>query len=1148
MSDPQSLIMTPGVEFSANSDIFQPLPNDAMVDPHSAAWVGDLLQANAAVPANVNIEQYSPPIFIVGANQPTVQILAAPRPSDPTFASWGAGPLGAQLSAVPLPSDFKPSAGTDHEAIIFQPSTGKYWEVWLAAKTGAMTTDSAGNVVPQWQAGWGGYISNLATNSGSFNGGFGTAASGLPLLAGLMTIAEQQAGVINHSIHISIPQALANVFVGAAMRTDGGSIDPNAIPEGATFRLPADLNLDSMVMDPYTRMIAKAVQKYGMVVSDTNGSGVDFYAENPDGRYAVDPYYGPTGILHTTSTDPNNSTNWGAASALLAAFPWNKLEAVTTDTSGLAVHGPTTTIESSGSTSLVQVGNNFYLNSSSYGFGPELKYGGAVFVAGQLGAWAPIGAERTATGYEVALKVTGADQYTFWNTDSNGNYTSNITGVVSGANPVVEFLESSFHQDLNGDGVTGIPGISLPPGATVIEAFGSTNLTEVNNNFYVYSNTTGSGPELKISGAPVVAGQMGGWTPIGAEQTATGYEVAWKVAGTDQYSVWNTDSNGNYVSNIGSSVMSGTSPTLESLENSFHQDLNGDGVIGIPVATVIEAFGSTNLTEVNGSFYLYSNTTGSGPELKYGGAVFVAGQLGGWTPIGTEQTATGYEVALKVTGADQYTVWNTDANGNYVSNAIGAVSGTSSALEFFENSFHQDLNGDGVIGIPGAKVIESFGSTSLVEVGYNFFLNSNSSGSGPELKLGGAAVVAGQLGGWTPIGAEQTATGYEVAWKVPGADQYSVWNTDSNGNYVSNIGSSVMSGTSSTLESLEATFYQDLNGDGVIDLPTTVIDATGNNVVTLNPLHQAAVIEAGATLELAGADSGSVTFKGSTGTLMLDHSSTFTGEIFGLTGNGNLSSSDQIDLKDIAFAAGTTTTSFTGNSTGGTLTIHDAQNHTANILLAGNFTTSTFSLADDGHGGTIVVDPPVKQDLASGTLSFSDPEFTSTQMVSVSPHNGGSGYIGNFTVDAANTANGQDTVGWHFNLDSSSISHVVAQSYDVTVADDHASSTNGTASQTVSVTVGGPDNNSFIFHPGIGADIIANVKSTDTIELNGFSSVANATQLATLLNDAQTGQSKSLFQPANDGHDTVINLGNHDSITLAHVQLADLRASNFIIN
>ena len=36
---------------------------------------------------------------------------------------------------------------------------------------------------------------------------------------------------------------------------------------------------------------------------------------------------------------------------------------------------------------------------------------------------------------------------------------------------------------------------------------------------------------------------------------------------------------------------------------------------------------------------------------------------------------------------------------------------------------------------------------------------------------------------WSYIGAEQTASGYQVALRMPGADQYTVWNTDSNGNY-----------------------------------------------------------------------------------------------------------------------------------------------------------------------------------------------------------------------------------------------------------------------------------------------------------------------------------------------------------------------------
>ena len=40
------------------------------------------------------------------------------------------------------------------------------------------------------------------------------------------------------------------------------------------------------------------------------------------------------------------------------------------------------------------------------------------------------------------------------------------------------------------------------------------------------------------------------------------------------------------------------------------------------------------------------------------------------------------------------------------------------------------------------------------------------------MKQGGAAVVAGQFGAWTPVGVEQAATGFEVAWKIPGTDQY----------------------------------------------------------------------------------------------------------------------------------------------------------------------------------------------------------------------------------------------------------------------------------------------------------------------------------------------------------------------------------------
>ena len=69
--------------------------------------------------------------------------------------------------------------------------------------------------------------------------------------------------------------------------------------------------------------------------------------------------------------------------------------------------------------------------------------------------------------------------------------------------------------------------------ATVIESAGATSLTEIGNHFYLY-DSTGAGPSLKLQGADYVPGQFGAAVvPIGAEATASGYEVAWKVMGTD---------------------------------------------------------------------------------------------------------------------------------------------------------------------------------------------------------------------------------------------------------------------------------------------------------------------------------------------------------------------------------------------------------------------------------------------------------------------------------------------------------------------------------------------------------------------------------------------------------------------------------------
>ena len=134
-----------------------------------------------------------------------------------------------------------------------------------------------------------------------------------------------------------------------------------------------------------------------------------------------------------------------------------------------------------------------------------------------------------------------------------------------------------------------------------------------------------------------------------------------------------------------------------------------------------------------------------------------------------------------------------------------------------------------------------------------------------------------------------------------------------------------------------------------------VNDGTGfgpwSNSFTVSDPPQVQTMQAGETLEVAFPFSGSVTFAGASGTLVLDDSASFTGTVAGMTG------SDSIDFADIDPTKVQQPT-FNGNSSGGTLNVTDGT-HSANIALLGNYLASTFTASSDGHGGTAVTDPAI---------------------------------------------------------------------------------------------------------------------------------------------------------------------------------------------
>ena len=102
------------------------LSASASVDPNSAAIVSALSaletseQTSKKGPA-INTTSWSVPIYTVPASQATVRVTLVNATSAALQSAW---------SAVPLPSNAQPAAGTDEHLVVWQPSTNRMWEFW----------------------------------------------------------------------------------------------------------------------------------------------------------------------------------------------------------------------------------------------------------------------------------------------------------------------------------------------------------------------------------------------------------------------------------------------------------------------------------------------------------------------------------------------------------------------------------------------------------------------------------------------------------------------------------------------------------------------------------------------------------------------------------------------------------------------------------------------------------------------------------------------------------------------------------------------------------------------------------------------------------------------------------------------------------
>lgn len=277
------------------------LSPDAPLSPRSSQYAAQLLSQVKEYGGWINTYSYSVPVYTVPREQARVPVTldtSGPGSADELAQAFKQG--------VPLPPGAKAATGTDQHMVVWQPSTNTLWEFWHARRIDGI-----------WHARWGGKMTNVSSSPGYFSDphDWGATATSLPLLGGLIGIRELQSGHIDHALALALPHTAAGVVAFPAQRSDGDERASGAIPEGTRFRLNARLDIAALHLPPVVRILAEAVQRYGMIVRDHAGA-VALFGQDPT-PLGKNPYYGAHGLFDGLSP-----------ATIMRDFPWKYVQAV----------------------------------------------------------------------------------------------------------------------------------------------------------------------------------------------------------------------------------------------------------------------------------------------------------------------------------------------------------------------------------------------------------------------------------------------------------------------------------------------------------------------------------------------------------------------------------------------------------------------------------------------------------------------------------------------------------------------------------------------------------------------------------------------------------------------------------------------------
>jgi hypothetical protein len=270
-------------KFFAESSFWnQPIAVDAEIDPRSPKWINMLEQEPSGENFGLSFKSWTIPVYEADENTPLYQVKYhyLSKEEKRTWVTvkererFGHGP---GFNPVPIPDNAMPDPQKDAHFVVVDWKRMLAWDMWGLAKlpdgsweskTGMLIRLDGDGVYDGYQLG---YVDGESVH---FHGP--SRAAGVPAFAGLVMYDEVMAGEIRHKLSCASRYVAFRQFVYPASWTDG--FVEGGIPEGAVIRLDPNLDLSAFNLTKEETVIARALQKYGMVVVDV-AQGQPIYIE-----------------------------------------------------------------------------------------------------------------------------------------------------------------------------------------------------------------------------------------------------------------------------------------------------------------------------------------------------------------------------------------------------------------------------------------------------------------------------------------------------------------------------------------------------------------------------------------------------------------------------------------------------------------------------------------------------------------------------------------------------------------------------------------------------------------------------------------------------------------------------------------------------